>query len=92
MVAIMVEEGREREIHYACTKDIRKTLETWKIRKNQEIEDMVSEPNIMGETKTARLRWLGQLERMMKQGSEESLWWTTWRPTAGWAAKTPLEG
>ncbi|KAI5637686.1 hypothetical protein NE865_08080 [Phthorimaea operculella] len=36
----------------------------WRIRKNKEIEDIVREPNIIGESKAARLRWLGHVERM----------------------------
>ncbi|CAH2049346.1 unnamed protein product, partial [Iphiclides podalirius] len=37
---------------------------TWRIRKNHEIEDMVSEPSIMGKIKSARLRWLEHQKRM----------------------------
>ncbi|KAI5633530.1 cytochrome p450 domain-containing protein [Phthorimaea operculella] len=36
----------------------------WRIRKNREIEKIVREPNIIGESKAARLRWLGHVERM----------------------------
>jgi hypothetical protein len=36
----------------------------WRMRKNREIEEMVNEPNIIGETKAARLRWLGHITRM----------------------------
>ncbi|CAG9116720.1 unnamed protein product [Plutella xylostella] len=36
----------------------------WRVRKNQEIEDLISEPNIIGQIKSQRLRWLGHLQRM----------------------------
>lgn len=32
--------------------------------KNQEIEDLLAEPNIIEETKAARLLWLGHVVRM----------------------------
>lgn len=32
--------------------------------KNQEIEGLVTEPNVYGETKAARLLWLGHVVRM----------------------------
>ncbi|CAG9127431.1 unnamed protein product [Plutella xylostella] len=37
---------------------------SWRVRKNQEIEDLISEPNIIGQIKSQRLRWLGHLQRM----------------------------
>ncbi|KAG7310614.1 hypothetical protein JYU34_003406 [Plutella xylostella] len=37
---------------------------SWRILKNAEIEELVEGPNIIGETKAHRLRWLGHLERM----------------------------
>ncbi|XP_073952650.1 uncharacterized protein [Choristoneura fumiferana] len=37
---------------------------SWRIRKNREIEDPVSEPNVIGETKASRLRLLGHVERL----------------------------
>ena len=37
---------------------------SWRIRKNAEIEELVAEPNIIGVTKSHRLRWLGHLLRM----------------------------
>ncbi|KAI5633037.1 hypothetical protein NE865_14255 [Phthorimaea operculella] len=37
---------------------------TWRSRKNLEMEQLISEPNIIGEIKSARLRWLGHVERM----------------------------
>lgn len=36
----------------------------WRQRYNREIENIVSEPNIIGEIKSSRLRWLGHVERM----------------------------
>ncbi|KAI8437978.1 hypothetical protein MSG28_010638 [Choristoneura fumiferana] len=37
---------------------------TWRIRKNREIQELVAEPNIIGVTKSHRLRWFGHLLRM----------------------------
>ncbi|XP_045541701.1 uncharacterized protein LOC123723183 [Papilio machaon] len=37
---------------------------SWRIRYNAEIEALVGEPNILGEAKAHRLRWLGHLMRM----------------------------
>ncbi|KAI5631634.1 hypothetical protein NE865_15650 [Phthorimaea operculella] len=37
---------------------------SWRVRKNRELEELVAEPNIIGEIKSARIRWLGHLERM----------------------------
>lgn len=54
----------ERKILRKILGPTREVDGTWRIRKNQEIEDLVGEPNIMGETKSARLRWLGHVERM----------------------------
>lgn len=35
-----------------------------RVLKNAEIEELVCQPNIIGETKAHRLRWLGHMERM----------------------------
>lgn len=37
---------------------------SWSIRKNLGIEDLMSALNIVGETKAARLRWFGHMQRM----------------------------
>ncbi|XP_013173707.1 PREDICTED: uncharacterized protein LOC106122315 [Papilio xuthus] len=37
---------------------------SWRTRYNAEIETLVGEPNIIGEAKAQRLRWLGHLMRM----------------------------
>ncbi|KAJ0172527.1 hypothetical protein K1T71_011666 [Dendrolimus kikuchii] len=37
---------------------------SWRVRSNLEIENLVAEPNIIGEIKAHRLRWLGHVERM----------------------------
>ncbi|KAJ0179056.1 hypothetical protein K1T71_005831 [Dendrolimus kikuchii] len=37
---------------------------SWRVRTNSEIEDLMAEPNIIGEIKSHRLRWLGHVERM----------------------------
>ncbi|KAI5646743.1 hypothetical protein NE865_00998 [Phthorimaea operculella] len=42
---------------------------SYRVRKNAEIEDLVAEPNIIGETKAHRLRWLGHIERMEEDRS-----------------------
>lgn len=36
----------------------------WKIRKNNELRDLYGEPDLVCFVKTARLRWLGHVERM----------------------------
>ncbi|XP_075979935.1 uncharacterized protein LOC142979060 [Anticarsia gemmatalis] len=42
---------------------------SWRIRKNAEIEELVANPNIIGEIKAHRLRWLGHVERMREDRS-----------------------
>ncbi|XP_047990120.1 uncharacterized protein LOC125229344 [Leguminivora glycinivorella] len=37
---------------------------SWRVRKNLEVEELVGEPNVIGESKASRLRWFGQLERI----------------------------
>lgn len=54
----------ERKIFRKILGPVRRDDGTWRVRKNQEIEDIISEPNIISETKAARLRWLGHVERM----------------------------
>jgi hypothetical protein len=36
----------------------------WRIRKNEEIKALYNKPDIVGDIKSSRLRWLGHVERM----------------------------
>lgn len=37
---------------------------SWMARKNREIDDLMFGPNVVGETTSARFRWLGRVESM----------------------------
>ena len=54
----------ERKVLRKILGPIKRDDGTWRIRKNAEIEELVAEPNIIGETKCHRLRWFGHLLRM----------------------------
>ncbi|XP_063529640.1 uncharacterized protein LOC134740914 [Cydia strobilella] len=54
----------ERKIFRRILGPIRREVGSWRVRKNLEVEELVGEPNIIGESKAARLRWLGHVERM----------------------------
>ncbi|KAI8420362.1 hypothetical protein MSG28_008880 [Choristoneura fumiferana] len=48
---------------------------TWRIRKNIETQELVAEPNIIGVTKSHRLRWLGHLLRMGEDRAAKERTW-----------------
>ncbi|KAG7309934.1 hypothetical protein JYU34_004449 [Plutella xylostella] len=54
----------ERKVMRKMLGPTRREDGSWRVRKNQEIEDLISEPNILGQIKSQRLRWLGHLQRM----------------------------
>ena len=54
----------ERKILRKIFGPIQRSDGSWRVRKNAEIEELLAAPNIVGETKSHRLRWLGHLERM----------------------------
>ncbi|XP_063362695.1 uncharacterized protein LOC134651523 [Cydia amplana] len=54
----------ERKIWRKILGPIREEDGTWRRRKNRELEELVAMPNIIGEIKATRLRWLSHLERM----------------------------
>ena len=39
----------------------------WRIRTNKELYGLYKEPSLVSEIKSARIRWLGHIERMDKQ-------------------------
>jgi hypothetical protein len=41
-----------------------KEYELWRIRRNDELEDIIKEENILRFIKSQRIRWLGHIERM----------------------------
>lgn len=54
----------ERKIYRKILGPTKRQDDSWRIKTNAEIADLVSEPNIIGATKSHRLRWLGHVERM----------------------------
>ncbi|KAI5635541.1 hypothetical protein NE865_11715 [Phthorimaea operculella] len=54
----------ERKIYRKMLGPTRRDDGSWRVRKNRELEELVAEPNIISEIKSARIRWLGHLERM----------------------------
>ncbi|KAI5635421.1 guanylate kinase domain-containing protein [Phthorimaea operculella] len=54
----------ERKIYRKMLGPTRRDDGSWRVRKNRELEELVAEPNIIGEINSARIRWLGHLERM----------------------------
>ncbi|CAG9118642.1 unnamed protein product [Plutella xylostella] len=54
----------ERKVMRKMLGPTRREDGSWRVRKNQEMEDLISEPNIIGQIKSQRLRWLGHLQRM----------------------------
>ncbi|XP_073956550.1 uncharacterized protein [Choristoneura fumiferana] len=54
----------ERKIYRKILGPTRQVDGAWRVRRNVDVEDLVGEPNIIGESKSARLRWLGHVERM----------------------------
>ena len=54
----------ERKVLRKILGPVKRDDGTWRIRKNLEIQELVAEPNIIGVTKSHRLRWFGHLLRM----------------------------
>ncbi|XP_061715485.1 uncharacterized protein LOC133523771 [Cydia pomonella] len=54
----------ERRILRKILGPVRREDGSLRLRKNVEIEDLMATPNIVGETKAHRLRWLGHVLRM----------------------------
>ncbi|XP_073967395.1 uncharacterized protein [Choristoneura fumiferana] len=54
----------ERKIYRKILGPTKQVDGAWRFRRNVDVEDLVGEPNIIGESKSARLRWLGHVERM----------------------------
>ncbi|KAM3957800.1 putative transposon-derived protein F52C9.6 [Aphomia sociella] len=71
----------ENKLLVAERKVLRKILgpkrqidESWRVRKNREMEELVAEPNIIGKYKAARLRWFGHLERMEEDRADKRVY------------------
>ncbi|CAH2085918.1 unnamed protein product [Euphydryas editha] len=54
----------ERKIYRKILGPTKRQDGSWRMKTNAEITNLVSEPNIIGVTKSHRLRWLGHVERM----------------------------
>ncbi|XP_038214255.1 uncharacterized protein LOC119834051 [Zerene cesonia] len=54
----------ERKVLRKILGPIRSDDGSWRIRTNKEVEELFDEPNILGEVKAHRLRWLGHVLRM----------------------------
>lgn len=63
----------ERKIFRKILELIKEDDGAWLIRKYLEIADLVYEANIMGKTKSARLRWIGHVEWPLKDQSREHI-------------------
>jgi hypothetical protein len=46
----------------------------WRIKTNQEINDLLKGPNIIGFIKKQRLNWLGHVEHMTKDNNVQTNW------------------
>jgi hypothetical protein len=56
----------------------------WRIKTNQEINDILNGQNIIGFIKKQRLNWLGHVERMAEDNNVQKI--KRWKPTS----KTPI--
>ena len=50
----------------------------WRIKSNQEINDLIKGQNIIGCIKKQRLNWLGHLERMAEDNTVQNI--KRWKP------------
>lgn len=51
---------------------------SWKVQKNQGIEQIIAETSIMGENKAQHLRWLSHLLRIIEDRCVQGV---SWNPT-----------
>lgn len=62
---------------------------TWRIQKDPELEDIISQPNIIGEIQSAILRWLEHLERKPALKAIKRAY--KLRTTTSWSTQIPRE-
>ncbi|KAI8435497.1 hypothetical protein MSG28_003794 [Choristoneura fumiferana] len=61
----------ERKVLRKILGPVKRDDGSWRIRKKREIQELVAEPNIIGITKSHRLRWFGHLLRMGEDRAAE---------------------